>query len=96
MEEQVNMYTLKQEAMRLKKRIFISNCEGTISKNNNALDLAKHFVPEGDRIFNAINKYCFTNAHFLHKKDVRDAQPLKLVLPFILAFGANNKSVEDF
>ena len=77
-------------------RIFISNCEGTITKNNNTLDLIKHYVPEGDRVLDAINNYCYINEHFTRKKDVRTAQPLKLVLPFLLAFDANNKSVEDF
>ena len=80
----------------MRKRIFISNCEGTISKNNNTLDLIKHYVPEGDRVLDAIDSYCLINAQFTHKKDVHIAQPMKLVLPFLLAFGANNKSVEDF
>ena len=80
----------------MRKRIFISNCEGTISKNNNTLDLIKHYVPEGDRVLDAIDNYCQINAQFTHKKDVSIAQPMKLVLPFLLAFGANNKSVEDF
>ena len=78
------------------KRIFISNCEGTITKNNNTLDLMKHYVPEGDRVLDVINNYCQINERFTHKKDVRTAHPLKLVLPFLLAFDANNKGVEDF
>ena len=80
----------------MSKRIFISNCEGTISKNNNTLDLINHYVPEGDRVLDAIDSYCQINARFTRKKDVHTAQPLKLVLPFLLAFDANNKSVEDF
>lgn len=80
----------------MKKRIFITNCEGNITKTNNTLELIKHFVPEGDRVLDTINNYCTINANITHKKDVRYAQPLKLVLPFLLAFGANNKNVEEY
>ncbi len=80
----------------MKKRVFFSNCEGSISKNNNALELTKHFVPEGDRVYDIINKYCYVNDNFSKKKDSRIAQTSKLVLPFLLAFDASNKSAEQF
>jgi energy-converting hydrogenase A subunit R len=80
----------------MKKRVFISNCEGSISKNNTVLEIASHFVPDGDRVFGVINKYCHINANFSNKKDINIAHPSKLVLPFLLAFGANNKNLEEF
>ena len=32
------------------KRIFISDCEGPISKNDNAFELAANFIPNGDKL----------------------------------------------
>ena len=39
------------------KNIFISDCEGPISKNDNAFELTAHFIPEGDKLFTNISKY---------------------------------------
>ncbi len=78
------------------KRIFVSNCEGPIFKNNNALDLTAHFVPEGDRIYDIANKYDYVHANFPKRKDYVLGNTPKLVLPFMLAFDASNKSVEEF
>lgn len=80
----------------MKKRAFISSCEGCISRNNNLFDLASHFVPEGDRIYDMVTKYSYVNANFSHKKDPKIATASALVLPFLLAFDANNKNVEQF
>ena len=33
------------------KRIFVSDCEGPISKNDNAYELAANFIPNGDSFF---------------------------------------------
>jgi energy-converting hydrogenase A subunit R len=76
--------------------IFVSNCEGTISKNKNALELTAHFVPEGDRIYDIITKYDYVRANFPKRKDYKIGNTSKLVLPFLLAFDATNKNVEEF
>lgn len=39
------------------KRIFISDCEGPISKNDNAFELSSNFIPNGDKLFTNISKY---------------------------------------
>jgi energy-converting hydrogenase A subunit R len=39
------------------KRVFISDCEGPISKNDNAFEAAARFVPNGDKLFTLISKY---------------------------------------
>jgi energy-converting hydrogenase A subunit R len=53
-------------------------------------------VPEGDRLFDVINNYCYISAYFSNKKESRFTHPSKLILPFLLAFGANNKNMEEF
>jgi len=39
------------------KNAFISDCEGPISKNDNAFELTSHFVPEGNKLFTIISRY---------------------------------------
>ena len=42
--------------MNSKPRIFITDCEGPISKNDNALELTSHIIPDGDYFFTLISK----------------------------------------
>lgn len=80
----------------MRKRIFISNCEGLISKNDSISEIAAHFLPDGDRVYNVINKYCYINANISKNRDTEYANPAKLILPFLIAFGASNKNLEEF
>ena len=78
------------------KRVFVSDCEGPIAKNDIAFELATHFVPEGDRVFDIIRKYDYAHANFPKRRDYTAGNASKLVLPFLLAFDADNKTVEEF
>lgn len=77
------------------KRIFFSSCEGPISRNNNVRELTTEFVPEGDRVYDIITKYAYIRANY-YGKDNKIESTSKLVLPFWLAFYANNKKAEEF
>jgi len=78
------------------KRVFVSDCEGPIAKNDIAFELAAHFVPGGDRVFDMIRKYDYVHANFPKRRDYTVGSAPKLVLPFLLAFDADNKAVEEF
>ncbi len=78
------------------KRIFVSDCEGPIAKNEIARKLTAHFVPEGDRIYDIITQYDYAHANFPKRKDYAVGNTSKLILPFLLAYDASNKSVEEF
>ncbi len=78
------------------KRIFISDCEGPISKNDNAYELAANFIPDGDKLFANISKYDDVLADVLHKPGYSAGSTLKLVLPFFKAFDVTDKLMETF
>ena len=78
------------------KRIFISDCEGPISKNDNAFELTAHFIPEGDKLFANISKYDDVLADILRKPGYSAGSTLKLVLPFFKAYNVTDKQMEDF
>ncbi|MCJ7762615.1 HAD hydrolase family protein, partial [Candidatus Bathyarchaeota archaeon] len=78
------------------KRIFISDCEGPISKNDNAFELSAHFIPEGDKLFANISKYDDVLADVLRKPGYSAGSTLKLILPFFKAYDITDKQMEDF
>jgi energy-converting hydrogenase A subunit R len=78
------------------KRLFVSDCEGPISKNDNAYELAEQFVPDGGKFFANISKFDDVLADIFHKPGYTAGSTLKLVLPFFKAYGVTDKMMDDF
>ena len=78
------------------KRVFFSDCEGPISKNDNAFELTAHFVPEGDKLFSLISKYDDVLADVVKKHGYSAGSTLKLVLPFLKAYDVTDKKTHEF
>jgi energy-converting hydrogenase A subunit R len=76
--------------------LFISDCEGPISKNDNAFEITKEFIPNGDRLFTLISKYDDILADNLKKPDYDAGSTLKLILPFLKAFNVTERKIEQF
>jgi energy-converting hydrogenase A subunit R len=77
-------------------RHFTTDCEGPISKNDNAQELSAHFVPNGEAFFRIISKYDDFLADVVKRPGYNAGDTLKLILPFLLAYGANNESVRRY
>jgi energy-converting hydrogenase A subunit R len=78
------------------KRVFISDCEGPISKNDNAFEITARFVPNGDKLFALISKYDDVLADVLKKPGYTAGSTLKLILPFLKAYGVSDGQMEEF
>jgi len=78
------------------RRIFISDCEGPISKNDNAFELASHCIPDGSRLFTLISRYDDVLAEVLKRADYKAGHTLKLILPFLKAYGVTNQAITDY
>lgn len=78
------------------KRVFMSDCEGPISKNDNAFEITTRFVPNGDKLFTLISKYDDVLADVLKKPDYSAGSTLKLILPFLKAYEVTDKQMEEF
>jgi energy-converting hydrogenase A subunit R len=78
------------------KRLFVSDCEGPISKNDNAFELAEKFIPNGDRLFSNISKYDDVLVDITHKPGYTAGSTLKLILPFFKAYGVTDRMMEEF
>jgi energy-converting hydrogenase A subunit R len=80
----------------LRKRIFISDCEGPIGSNDNAFELTSHFVPDGDQVFAVLDKYDHVYSKISKKRDYAEGNTSRLVLPFLLAYDVTNRAAEEF
>ncbi len=78
------------------EKIFISDCEGPISKNDNAFELAGRFIPEGTRLFKLISRYDDVLADIVKREDYKAGDTLKLILPFLKAYGVKDEMMADF
>lgn len=78
------------------RKIFISDCEGPITKNDNAAELAEAFVPKGDAFFGKISLYDDYLAEVARKPGYKAGDTLRLILPFFKAFGLDNRSMVKF
>jgi energy-converting hydrogenase A subunit R len=78
------------------KKIVISDCEGPISKNDNAFELSAHFIFNGDKLFANISKYDDLLADVFHKPGYSAGSTLRLILPFFKAYDVTDEQMEDF
>jgi energy-converting hydrogenase A subunit R len=77
-------------------KIFVTDCEGPISKNDNAMELAAAVIPQGDRFFALLSKYDDFLADVERRPGYKAGDTLRLILPFLKAFGATDKGIEKF
>jgi energy-converting hydrogenase A subunit R len=77
-------------------RIFISDCEGPISKNDNAFEVAQAFIPRGDHFFSLISKYDDVLADVVKRSGYRAGNTLKLITPFLKAYGVSNEKLVEY
>jgi energy-converting hydrogenase A subunit R len=76
--------------------VFVSDCEGPISKNDNAYEIAANFMPNGDKIFCNISKYDDILADVFNKSGYTAGSTLRLTLPFLKAYGVTDQQLDDF
>ena len=78
------------------KKIFISDVEGPICKNDNALEISQHFIPHGEKLFSLLSKFDDYLADIKKEPNYKAGDTLRLILPFFKAFDINNSSIETF
>jgi len=72
------------------------DCEGPITKNDNALEISHYFLPEGKKFFSLLSKYDDFLADIIKRKGYRAGTTLAFILPFLKAYGATNKVIKDY
>lgn len=77
-------------------RQFITDGEGPITKNDNAFELCAAFIENGEKFFSVVSKYDDVLSDVLHREGYKAGDTLRLILPFLKAFGATNQKMIEF
>lgn len=75
---------------------FITDLEGPVTLNDNAFEITAHSLPDGARFFALISKYDDILADVVKRAGYRAGNTLKLILPFLLAFGLQDHDLREF
>jgi energy-converting hydrogenase A subunit R len=84
-----------EAAVKLQK-VFVSDCEGPISKNDNAFELTSKFIPDGNNLFTLISRYDDVLADIIKRENYKAGDTLRLILPFLKAYGVTNKTITEY
>jgi energy-converting hydrogenase A subunit R len=76
--------------------LFATDCEGPVTINDNAFELCVHFIPEGAQFFTRVSRYDDFLADIEHKPGYKSGDTLKLILPFLKAYGATDVEIRKF
>ncbi len=82
--------------MKKNERAYITDCEGPISKNDNAFELTRHFISQGAKLFNQISRYDDVLADIVKRKGYKAGDTLKLIAPFLKAYGVTDEKISRF
>ncbi len=77
-------------------RIYVTDCEGPLTRNDNAQEIAERFVPDGAELFARLSKYDDFLADVARKPGYNAGDTLRLVPPFFKAFYVTDEDVEEF
>ncbi len=78
------------------KRVFITDCEGPVTKNDNAAEMAEAFLPHGGQFFSQVSLYDDYLAEVSHRPGYKAGDTLRLILPFFKAFGVDDRTMVKF
>ncbi len=77
-------------------RIFVTDCEGPLTTNDNALEIAERFIPDGGDLFARLSRYDDVLADLEHRPDYNAGDTLRLLPPFLKAYEVTDEDVELF
>jgi energy-converting hydrogenase A subunit R len=77
-------------------RLYVSDCEGPLSRNDNAFEIAERFVPAGAQFFARLSRYDDFLADVEHRPGYNAGDTLRLLPPFLLAYEVSDEELEQF
>ena len=77
-------------------RIYVTDCEGPLTRNDNAQEIAERFIPDGAEVFARLSRYDDFLADVVRRPGYNAGDTLRLVPPFLRAFYAGDEDVELF
>ncbi len=78
------------------EKSFITDCEGPLTLNDNAFEMAEHFIENGGELFKILSLYDDYLADIVKKENYKVGNTLKFILPFFVCENLKNKDMVDF
>ena len=78
------------------EKSYITDCEGPLTLNDNAFEMAEHFIENGGELFKILSLYDDYLADEVKKENYKAGNTLKLILPFFVVENLTNDAWVDF
>jgi len=78
------------------RRLYVTDCEGPLTINDNAHEVAERFIPDGAEFFARLSRYDDFLADVVGKPGYNAGDTLRLLPPFLKAFAVTDEDVELF
>lgn len=78
------------------KRLYCTDLEGPVTKNDNAAEMAAAVIPEGGEFFRRVSLYDDYLAEVINMPGYRAGDTLRLILPFMMANGLTHSRMVSF
>ena len=75
---------------------FITDCEGPLTLNDNAFELAANFIEDGGELFKILSLYDDYLVDIVKKENYKAGNTLMLILPFFVVENLKNSDMVDF
>ncbi len=74
---------------------FVCSCWGYLTRNNGTKDICERFIRDGSHFFDIISRYDSLCAYVLDREDGRTGNTMKMIAPFLKAYGATDLQVHS-
>lgn len=79
----------------LNDKQFICSCWGFLTRNNGTRDICERFIRNGGHFYDVVARYDALCAYVLSRDDSRSGNTMKILAPFLKAFGATDLQMHD-
>ena len=85
-----------EEMMPFDGKIFVTDCEGPITKNDIAFELCSGLIENGEKLYNVLSQYDDILANIFKKDGYKSGDKTRLMLPFLKAYGATDTGLVEY
>lgn len=78
------------------EKSFITDCEGPLTLNDNAFEIADNFIENGGELFKILSLYDDYLVDIVKKQNYKAGNTLKLILPFFVVENLSNDDMVEF
>ena len=80
----------------MRKVVYITDCEGPLTKDDNALDVASHFIEGGEKLFVLLSSFDDYLGYVERPQGYTLGSTLLYILPFLKAEGVKDRDLREF